>query len=336
MTFCLRCKSILIVAAILLTIRGFSAEGKFINPVTDICWKCIFPIHVSGVNTTPGYKDHSKYSKRVCFCPGTPPKFGVPIAFWEPVALIDVTRTPFKSIALGGIALSSSTARHRGGLSHVGESNRHSFYNVHYYKFPLLGFLGLLPGFSCPESGSDISINYISELDPFWEDDNHILNPEAFLFDNPLAHIACTPDCVSASLDEPRDELFWCAGCSGSLYPLIGHMTHHVGAVQASHLLVHRLLSKLHSTGLMMGAKDDDFCDKVAYPRIKKSLYKTQLTHPIPNTQGPCNRLGKSDILWGTGKSYPYEGEDFVYLIWTKKHCCLDSVKAASAVSGAP
>ncbi len=62
-------------------------------------------------------------------------------------------------------------------------------------------------------------------------------------------------------------------------------------------------------------------------PIIKKSMYKTQLAYPIAQTNGSCHALGKSDALWGVGKSYPVNGEDFVYIIWTKKQCCLDAVK---------
>lgn len=317
---------LLILATFLLS--SCFAEGKFINPITDICWDCLFPIHLGGVNITPNHKDYMDYKLSICACAGTPPKVGIPLAFWEPFALIDVTRTPYKSIALGGITLSSSTVKGRGTISHVGDSSRHSFYNVHYYKFPIISLLGLIPGFSCTEKGSDLDIAYLSELDPFWLDDawSSIMNPEAFLFANPLAQTACLADCTSASLDHPLDELFWCAGCSGSLYPLMGHVSHHVGAIQASHLLVQRTLSKMHSLGMMRCAEEGNYCEKKLSLRAKKSLYKTQLTYPIANTQGPCHPLGKSDVLWGSGKA----GEDFVYLIWTKKHCCLDSIKAAA------
>jgi len=327
-----------LILSLLLFSPAYTEEGKFINPVTDICWKCLFPIHLGGVNVSPGHKDYMEYKIGICACAGTPPKVCVPLAFCAPVALIDVTRTPFKSIALGGISLAENTVRGRGGISHVGDAGRHSFYNVHYYKFPVIGLLGMLPGFSCPEKGTSVDITYLSELDPYWLDDewSSIINPEAFLFSSPLAHTACIADCTSASLDIPLDKLFWCAGCSGSLYPLMGQVSHHVGAIQASHLLVQRLLSKMHTLGMLWGAEESNYCDKKLYPRIKKSLYKTQLTYPISNTQGPCNPLGKSDLLWGSGMSYPYGGEDFVYLIWTKNHCCLDSVKSAAPLIGVP
>ena len=116
---------------------------------------------------------------------------------------------------------------------------------------------------------------------------------------------------------------FWCAGCHGSLYPYVGHVAHHIGGIQASHLLTHRLIAKLHSIGMLWAYKEKDFCKRHFTPRIKKSAYKTQLVHPVSDTKGPCNPLGKSEIFWGAGKSFPYKGEDFVYLIWTKKQCCL-------------
>lgn len=307
------------------------AGGKFINPITDVCWSCIFPIHVSGVNVTPSHKDQVNYSLTpFCSCAGFPPKFGIPLTFWEPVALIDVTMTPYKLTAWGGASIGIADVRKRGAIAHVGDSGRSSFYNVHYYNFPLLHWLGLLTDFSCLDS-SEISIPYLSEFDPFWDDDEwaSILNPEIFLFSSPLGQAACIPDCVATAVGAPLDTLFWCAGCMGSLYPLVGYVPHHIGHIQASYLLTHRLLAKLHGLGMGLGFEEDNFCEQTIFPRIKKTMYKTQLVHPIANTKGPCQPLGKSDLFWGAGKSFPYGGEDFVYLIWKKKHCCLDAVKPA-------
>lgn len=314
-------------------------EGKFLNPVTDVCWSCIFPIHVSGVNVTPGYKDIAKYQLTpFCSCAGTPPKLGIPLAFWEPTALIDVTPIPYKLTAWGGISLSKAGIKKRGAINHIGESGRSSFYNVHYYNFPALSWLGILTDFPCLDS-SEFGVSYLSEFDPFWDDDqwSSILNPEIFLFSTPLAQAACIADCAAASAGVPLDHLFWCAGCMGSLYPFVGHVPHHVGGIQSSYLLVQRLLGKLHSLGMKSGFEVDNFCDKSLLPRLKKTIYKTQLIQPIANTQGPCHPLGKSDLFWGAGKSFPCTGEEFVYLIWEKKQCCLDMVKpTAKALASVP
>ena len=302
-------------------------EGKLINPITDICWNCVFPIHVAGVNTTPGHHDQVRYKDRLCFCAGIPPKAGIPLAFWEPTHLIDVTRIPYKLLGFGGISVGKAGIRKHGAVSNVGDSGRTSFYNVHYYTWPFLNWMGILTGFPCLDK-SPLEIAYLSELDPFWDDDewSAVVNPEGLLFANPLAQLSCASDCISASVGSPMDELFWCAGCSGSLYPFTGNVPHHVGAIQASFLLVQRLLAKIHSLGLGKGFKEGNFCEKNLFPRIKKSLYKTQLAYPVAATKAPCPPLGQNDLHWGSGKTFPYKGEDFVYVIWTKKHCCLDAV----------
>ena len=47
--------------------------------------------------------------------------------------------------------------------------------------------------------------------------------PEAAAVANPLAISACTADAASSTLGKPIDQLFWCAGSWGHLYPLSGH-----------------------------------------------------------------------------------------------------------------
>jgi conjugal transfer pilus assembly protein TraU len=308
-------------------------EGKLINPITDICWNCIFPLHVAGVNTTRQHQDPVRYNDRFCFCAGLPPKAGIPVAFWEPTHMVDVSRVPYKLLGLGGISIGKSDVRKQGAVSHVGDSGRASFYNVHYYAWPVLHWLEVLTKFPCVEK-SVLEVPYLSEFDPFWGDDEWsvVFSPESLLFANPLAQLSCTADCVSASVSFPQDSLFWCAGCSGSLYPLTGHVPHHVGATQASFLLLQRLLAKMHSLGLGKGYGEHNFCEKQTFPRLKKSLYKTQLAYPVAATRAPCPPLGQSELHWGSGKSFPYKGEDFVYLVWTKKHCCLDAIQLATPI----
>ena len=311
-------------------------EGKFINPITDVCWECLFPITLSGMNITPGHSDLSSHTKAVCVCPGIPPKVGVPLTFWEPSRLVDVTRHPYKLMGLGGISIGKETIKNRGAVCEIGDGpSRKSFYHVHWYAYPLFSLLDLFTDFTCIEKG-ELDVFYMSELDPLWNDENLSLlfNGEAAFFANPAAQLACIADCTASSYKKPLDSLFWCAGCEGSLYPLNGTVGHHVGAIQSSALLVHRTIAKMHRLLQQKGYEDDEFCQAKLMPIIKKSLYKTQLVYPIPQTKGECHALGKTDLLWGSGKSYPKEGEDFVYLIWTKRHCCLDAAKPAMAGAG--
>lgn len=308
-------------------------ESKFINPLTDVCWECLFPMTVSGVNVTPKSKDQASYDTRFCICPGIPPKVGIPLTYWEPLYLVDVTHEPYKLLGLGGMKIGKSTLRHRGTVSQrPGSSQRESFYNVHFYTYPIFAMLQLFTDFACASKG-ELDVGYMSELDPLWNDEQlaAILNPEAGFFANNKAELACVADCAASSSGRPLDKLFWCAGCEGSLYPFTGTVSHHIGGIQASALLVHRVIAKLHRSYLMKGYDQNEFCQARTLPLIKKSLYKTQLLSPIPQTKGQCHPLGKSDMFWGAGKSYPYGGEEFIYLIWFKKQCCLDATKPLTA-----
>ena len=139
-----------------------------------------------------------------------------------------------------------------------------------------------------------------------------------------MAQAACAADCLAASVGFSQDLLFWCGGCQGSLYPFTGTISAHVGGVQASLLATERMIAKLHREGLLWGyVGEQGFCDKYPMPIIKKTQYKTQMVYPIPSTVKGCHPLGRSEALWAMGKEYPYQGEDFDYLIWRKRSCCL-------------
>jgi conjugal transfer pilus assembly protein TraU len=286
---------------------------------------------ISGVNVTPGKGEPNVAKDPFCFCKGLPPKVGVPISFWEPARLVDVTRHAYKLMAFGGIKVGTESVRNRGSVGVVGNgTTQNSFYHVHWYKYPILSLLGFLTDFDCIEK-SDLDIGYMSELDPLWGDDqlSVVLNGEASFFSNPIAQTACFADCASSTLNKPIDKLFWCAGCVGSLYPFTGTVPHHEGALPSSYLILSRIIAKLHRQLAIKAHDDGNFCEMTYLPMIKKSIYKTQLVYPVAQSSGSCVSLGASNLKWGHGKSFPYGGEDFVYLLWIRRQCCLDAVKAA-------
>jgi conjugal transfer pilus assembly protein TraU len=304
--------------------------GRFVNPVSDICWSCLFPITIGGMRVSSSGEDTGNPGNFMCTCRTPVPRVGIPISFWEPVRLVDVTRTPYCMVSLGGISLQERGVQGRGSVQNGKGSStgrlRHSFYHVHWYVYPVLYWLELLTDFVCMEKGQ-LDIAYLTELDPLWNDDEiaFILNPEAILFANTLAQGACAADCIAASTGFSQDGLFWCGGCQGSIYPFTGSVTAHVGGVQASMLLVQRMIAKLHREGLLWGTMGKDgWCDRYPMPVLKKTQYKTQMIYPIPSTSpGSCYPLGRSESLWSSSKEYPYQGEDFGYLIWRKRNCCL-------------
>lgn len=307
---------------------GPTCHGRFPNPVTDICWRCIFPLTIGNIPIlTNGQIDTDNPSSPVCFCPDAP-KVGVTIGFWEPVRMVDVTRTPFCLVGLGGIGVDPGFVAPRGAQVMHDSQTRTSFYQVHWYTNPILFWLEVLLDFPCLEQGG-LDLAYLTEVDPLWNDDelSAILHPEALLFANPVAKAACAADCVAASAGFPIPGLFWCAGCQGSIYPMTGHATTHIGGVQASVLLTQRMAAKMHRQLLTFDSAGPlGMCGYYPQPVMDKTHYKTQMVYPVPDTLPGagqcCHPFGRTTMLWGAGKSFPVSGEDFAYQIFRKRNCC--------------
>ena len=302
--------------------------GSFVNPITDICWSCLFPISVGALKIWPSERpDPKNPDSPLCFC-GIKP--GLALGFWEPVRLADVTMKPWCFVNLGGTKIDPGLdVGHRtiAGPSAVGGvSQYYSSWHVHYYAYPLIYWMEILADFLCLEPGS-IDLLYISELDPLWQDSEltTLINPEAVLFANPLALGACAADCIAASTGLPRDELFWCSGCQGSMYPMNGNVSASIGHSQASKLVLSRFLFKLHREMVSWGTMGSKgLCGKYLMPMMRKQQYRLQATNPVPATSGryACAPIGASTTLQPTPNMLPAIGEDMGYLVWRKRNCC--------------
>jgi conjugal transfer pilus assembly protein TraU len=276
---------------------------------------------------------------------------GIPVGFWEPIRLLELTREKFCFPSLSGLSLSSEN-----DYLHAGTYSEHptagpeqtAFYQAHYIAFPVWQIIGLTVGLvghtltdisiglfpdlsKCFSTGgydiADYAILYLTELDPLWNDDElgHLLNPEAILFANPGAQAACAADAIAASAGWPVDALFWCAGSWGSMYPYSGTVPGPVGELTTASLLAARTLAKLNREFLeAVTSGEEAMCGKRYTGLIKKSQYRLQLVYPIASTEGPtcCPPIGRNTMLWGTGKAFPIYGEDFSFLVFRKKSCC--------------
>jgi conjugal transfer pilus assembly protein TraU len=255
-------------------------------------------------------------------------RVGFKVSFWEPVRRVDVVRRPFCMTSLGGIELNPGFDAPRGSRYSQDSTSTSSFYQVHWYVDPVIFWLEAIFDNACLEQSS-FDVAYLTELDPMWNDDEltFIFNPDVALFGTLPARAACAADCVAATVGFPSNTLFWCAGCQGSLYPLNGNVQAHIGGVQASSLEMTRLIAKMHREGLMWAASGEDgLCGYYPQPIMDKTNYKYQMLYPIPQTEKIagkcCQPLGRSTILWGAGKEYPFEGEDFAYMVFRKRNCC--------------
>lgn len=320
-----------------------TCTGKFANPITDICWSCVFPIKLGGATLIGHDQEDNNTSsgQPFCFCGnGTVnPKIGIKTDFWEPARLFEVSRRPHCYPSLGGVVLDtgvSAPAHDQRKRSDNRPSNT-SFYNAHWYANPIFYWLEVMLDNQCLEQGT-FDIAYATEYDPLWTDSQlaFLIAPDSALFANPVAQAACAADCVASTLGFPLNALFWCAGCQGSMYPLTGWVATHIGGVQASTLLMQRMTNKLHRQGLMWaGSGNGGLCG--FYPQVvmDKTNYKSQMLFPIPNTTKIagrcCQPYGRTTIITGAGKEIPYVGEDFAYQIFRKRSCCAGSSPAAFA-----
>ena len=327
-----RCLLILVFSLLM----GLSAQasatchGRIPNPVTDVCWQCLFPLTVGSnrLGTTGIAPDVVTDADSLCACTTNGNvTMGLNIGFWEPIRTIEIVREPFCFPSLGGVKLNAgSFAPSHGRTPNPKKAgHRTSFYQVHWFQTPWLYLLEILFDTKCLEQ-SPWDLAYLTELDPLWDDSlaTFLLNPDVTLFSNPVALGACAIDCVSATVSTPMDELYWCAGCAGSLFPLTGWVNAHITPLQAWSLLTQRFTLKLHREGVQWAhyGKDGQCGPRLEWV-MAKSVYRTQMQYPARDTQGACCRpFGYSTAIDAIGKTPPIYGEDGSFLIWRRRDCC--------------
>ena len=318
-----------------------SCTGRVVNPVTDVCWSCLFPIKVGDVRlSASGVSDPDTAAPAVCTCSsGAAVQVGFNLSFWEPLRTVEIVREPYCFPSLGGVEMGGadgilraaahgrSAARHGDAAAGDGSGARHTaFYQAHWYHTPWLFVLQTMIDTHCIEQ-SAWDLAYLTELDPLWDDAlaSFVLAPESAIFANPVAAAGCMLDCAAATAMTPRPELFWCNGCQGSLYPLAGWVAAMNSPLQAWHLIAGRMTVKLAREGLLWAAYGKrGQCGPYFEPIPRKDVWRTQLVYPSATASGDrcCRPLGAPTQDWGAGKSFPVNGEDGAILLWRKRDCC--------------
>lgn len=305
-----------------------SCSGRFLNPITDVCWKCVFPISIGGARISMGMQDAGPTAPLLCGCPIPVPPFirpGIGASYWEPGRIAEIVRQPFCSPAFGGITLGGMSTPPGANSSDLDSGAKEAFYHVHWMVFPLLSMIDALTSTLCVGSNlSSVDYAYMTELDPLWQDDelSFFINPEAALFASLPAQAVCIADCAATTAGFPIDSLFWCAGCNGAIYPMAGTTREHLGGLQTSLLMTQRLAAKLHRMGIAMDSSSRaSMCMNIPKPLLPKRQYKTQVGYPIPrpNTSHP---FGRTSSFWGYGQEFPVKGENWYHIIWSKNLCC--------------
>jgi conjugal transfer pilus assembly protein TraU len=311
-----------------------TCTGRWINPISDICWSCLFPISIFNIPIfTFGQEDWSTGAPAFCWCQRGPISIpGVNIGFNEPIRLVEVVRHPGCFPALAGLKIdlgihSPAHAQSKRD-SERGDTNGVGFYQVHWYTNPILFVIQAVIHFPCLDTANGFDLAYMTEFDPLWDDSEStfILNPDASLFTSVIASAACAVDCVQASIGFGNPALYWCAGCQGRMFPLTGWVGGRIGHIQASALLAQRFTMKLHRQGMMRAAwGQPGQCGDYPMPIMDKRAYKLQMVLPFRVTDKVdgrcCYPYGRTTQLWQVGKTVPMR-EDYVYQVWQRKDCC--------------
>ncbi len=310
-----------------------SCPGRWYNPVTDTNWAGLFPIKIGGVTIDAfGMSDTDTVStgSPICACGNPIPIPGAVVSFWEPVRLIEVVRKPGCFPTFNGLEMTLPNFVQQGTNSRAEEQTT-AFYHNHLIAYPIFQLLDLVPSLDTCFDSIDVTILYFTEIDAMWSNDEltSILNPEAILFANPITQAVCAADSMASTAGWPIDALFWCCGTWGSMYPFAGTVTHNFTPLQSAGLEVCRFMAKAHREGFTTTAwlttTELAWCGPQILPIIKKSQYRIQLVYPLPTTETKLGvfSLGRSEIIWGLGKSFPMTGEDFAFLLWRKRDCCM-------------
>lgn len=150
-----------------------NCKGRIINPITDVCWSCVFPIKLGGVTLSSGNNaDPETDANRLCLCAsGANITVGLNMSFWEPLRTAEVVRTPYCFPSLGGMELNVGirAPAHGRTPNKSTSAQRSSFYQVHWYFTPWLFILEVLLDTKCLEQ-SAWDLAYMTELDPLWDD----------------------------------------------------------------------------------------------------------------------------------------------------------------------
>lgn len=340
----------LLLAGLLLrptAVPAAECAGRIPNPVTDVCWSCLFPVKIGKsipVSGSNGLPDPDTDANPFCACGANANiAAGINFSFWEPLRTAEVVRHPWCFPTLGGLSAGAAgeagiRAPAHGRSAHADGSRRNTaFWQVHWHHTPWLFILEALLDNGCIEQ-APWDLAYLSELDPLWDDSlsSFLLAPDAALFTMGAAFGACAVDCIAASAGASLPALYWCSGCQGAVFPISGWMAADTTHLQAWELMAHRFALKLSREGLLWSAHGKDGqCGPYLQPILRKDVWRVQLAYPSRGTEKTagacCAPLGRTTAFRAAFKTPPVSGEDGAILLWRRRDCCMTKTLDAPA-----
>ena len=281
--------------------------GNMTNIFERIAWNEMFPLKVGGVtvkSASENYDIEDVTDDAVCTCDlGAIEQVGTTVSYWEPARMVETVKDGFYSPFLG-IEIDVGDEEKAGFLdganvSAVDGDGDETFMQAHFYEFPVMKLLELMMGMTCGEM-NPFDIAYMSELDPNWNDDILSMEsmPDALLFSNPYAVMACIADAVAATFEFPIDPMIWCLGYD-TTYPLTGKVGN-VNVPSASFTIAGRAMF-LQARYLNMPDTAMNECMNLPWPVLWKSHYKLQLAKPVKGNR--AIPLGMMQMMWSSGSN---------------------------------
>jgi conjugal transfer pilus assembly protein TraU len=299
--------------------------------ITKTCYSCMFPIRIAGVPVVNGPMPDingqaAATSAPICICPiPFPPyvRIGITASYFLPDRIAEVVKDPgcFPNL---GIQIPANLMI-AGDSTEAEGHDKHLKMQSHLIAFNFLELIGLATDVLCLESPS-FDVLYITEFDPLWQSDglSAFLNPEAIMFGNPFANLACIPDSISTSVFTPIDPLFWCLGSHGNAYPLAGSTDNTKDYTEGALTMAEKLVYKLHRELILWDESGKyNYCTKMPAPVWTKSNYRFQIITPIPHFIGQT--VGQTGMVWSFGKNPPVPGtnDNFGFVLFKKRGCCV-------------
>lgn len=308
-------------------------NGSFPNLITDICYDCVFPITAGGGVIQMGVSgdDYNTGASTlpVCICISNLTA-GTPMSMWEPRYMVDTTNKPGCMPLLGGLDITPPVndleyGGQKNTNAQLNGPNKGSFMHANEYINPVMTALGVIAGSPCLDNRS-FDTPFLSWADPTWNDDSLslILTPYAYPFVGIASIASEMPDAIAATFGFPLETLFWVAGAWGPMYPLNGNVATMTTPEQVTHLVMARLLAKLHAAGSQQSSAGQaalESCGALGIPELimDKRQYKTNRVYPFSDNL--CTPIGRPLVLQEMNAAMPWD-KDYGYIVFQRKDCC--------------
>lgn len=220
------------------------------------------------------FYDKFKIELEACICDnstsaiaGIPIPLGFKASLIEPILGVSSSNQPGDLVGLNidlGHDLFDKEGTSREGAENTNETTL--FRQVNFVTFPFMAMVGfVLPEAICFDKTSEMTSDYISDVDPLYQNDILSLSVNAgkswgrVLLINPLADLACVADCAAATAGYPINSLYWCDGCRGNVGGTDTGYTKTGDPIENSEMIIFRQVAAMHETSRLLKTSNATF-----------------------------------------------------------------------------